>query len=346
MVTQRSKSSPLVTNDKSRPTLVDVAAYAGVSPITVSRALSHPEKVSEKLRAKVAKAVKSLGYIPDASARALASGKSPAIVTLIPSLANSVFVDVLESIHSVLEDANYQMLIGNTYYRADEEERLLRAYLANQPSGLLLAGFERTAACERLIVECGLPVVYMMETSNKRHVHSVGIDQQGAGYALMAALLSRGFKRIGLIAAQLDRRTLMRVEGYRASLRAAKVWSAKREILTSTPSSSALGAQLLDQLLTQAPDTDCVFFCNDDLAIGGLRRAHERGLFVPQQLGITGFNDLAQAQWVTPTLTTVNTPRAEVGRRAATMLLKLIRGEPIAVRNETLPFTLCLRESA
>jgi LacI family transcriptional regulator, gluconate utilization system Gnt-I transcriptional repressor len=329
-----------------RPTLIDVAQLAGVSAITVSRALREPERVSPKLRTRIDSAVAQLGYVPDPAARALASGRSPSVVALIPSLSNAVFVEVLEEIHRVLDGAGLQLLIGNTHYRAEEEERLLRSYLPHQPSGLLLAGFERTASAEKLLRDCAVPVVYMMESAPVPGVHSVGIDQRAAGAALTAALLDRGFKRIAFVASQLDRRTMLRAEGYRLTLRARGLWDAQREMLTPEPSSAELGARLLDRTLAHASDTDCVFFCNDDLAIGGIRRAHELGIAVPSRLGIAGFNDLPVAGWTVPALTTVRTPRAAVGKRATEKLLQLIRGEAVVPTPEDLPFELMLRESA
>lgn len=177
-------------------------------------------------------------------------------------------------------------------------------------------------------------------------VHSVGLDQRAAGGALTRALLGRGYQRIAFVAVQLDRRTMLRAEGYRNALREAGLWNAQREVLTPEPSSVALGAALLERVLAQAPDTDCVFFCNDDLAIGALRRAHELGLAVPQRIGIAGFNDLPMAGWTNPSLTTVRTPRAAVGRRSAERLVRLIRGEDLQPEPDDLGFEVMLRESA
>ncbi|MEF9996406.1 MAG: LacI family DNA-binding transcriptional regulator [Burkholderiaceae bacterium] len=350
MATRPHQDNPtLPSKTESRPrrkTLNDVASAVGVSAITISRALHRPELVQAELRTRILAAVAALGYVPDPAARALASRRSSTVVALVPSLANAVFVDLLESVQSVCDAAGLQLLIGNTHYRAADEERLLRSHLAATPSGVLLAGFERTTAAERLLAEAAVPTVYMMDLAPAPGIHSVGFDQRAAAQALMAALTARGRRRIGFAGAQLDRRTIERAEGWRAAAITAGSWSPVREILSPEPSSPALGAQLLDRLLAAAPDTDAIFFGNDDLAAGALARARELGIAVPAQLAIAGFNDLPFAAWLSPSLTTVKTPRAEVGRRAAERLVALIRGEPIAAEPENLGFELMLRESA
>ena len=288
----------------------------------------------------------ALDYVPDPAARALASRRSPTVVALVPSLANAVFVDLLESVQAACDSAGLQLLIGNTHYRAADEERLLRSHLAAAPSGLLLAGFERTPTAARLLAETTTPVVYMMDLAPAPNLHSVGLDQRAAARALVDALSARGRERIGFVGAQLDRRTIERAEGWRSAAIEAGHWSPAREILSPEPASPALGAQLLDRLLAAAPDTDAIFFGNDDLAAGALARARALGIAVPEQLAIAGFNDLPFAAWLSPTLTTVRTPRAEIGRRAAERLLALIRGETVEARSENLGFEVMLRESA
>jgi len=329
-----------------RTTLADVAAEVGVSAITVSRALNRPELVQAELRDRILRVVERLAYVPDPAARALASRRAPTVVALVPSLANAVFVELLESVQAVCDRAGLQLLIGNTHYRPADEERLLRLHLAAAPSGVLLAGFERTPAAAQLLAEAEVPTVYMMELPPTPGVHCVGFDQRAAARALMEALWTRGRKRIGFVGAQLDRRTMERAEGWRGAALEIGEWSPAREVLSPEPSSPALGAQLFDRLLAAAPDTDAVFFGNDDLAAGALARARERGLAVPEQIAIAGFNDLPFAAWLAPALTTVRTPRVEVGRRAAERLVALIRGEDLPVTAEDLGFEVILRESA
>jgi LacI family gluconate utilization system Gnt-I transcriptional repressor len=329
-----------------RVTLQDVAAAAGVSPITASRALRGLSSVAPELVARVNEAVAQLGYVPDPAARALASSRSTQVAVLVPMLSNTLFVDLLEAVHRTLFPAGYQTLIGVTHYDPQEEEQLLRSYLTHRPAGLLVTGFDRTEASRQLIAASGLPCVHLMETTDAPGVYCVGFSQNEAGAAITEHLLGRGRKRIAFVAAQLDPRTLQRAEGYRRALRTAGLYDARLELLSPERSSIALGAQLLDELLKTRKDIDAVFFCNDDLAQGGLLAAHRLGVKVPEQLSVAGFNDLAGSDQMLPPLTTVHTPRFEVGEAGANMLLKLMRGETPPASSVRLGYDVVVRASS
>ncbi len=328
-----------------RITLGDVAREANVSPITVSRALRGERSVAAELVARVQEAASRLGYVPDPAARALASSRSSHVAVLIPLLSNALFVDLLEAVHRTLLPAGYQTLIGVTHYDPAEEELLLRSYMAHRPAGLLVTGFDRTEAARRLIAASGLPCVHLMETSTAPEVHCVGFSQAEAGHAITAHLLQRGHQRIAFVAAQLDPRVMQRAEGYRRCLRDAGVYDAKLELLNPERSSIALGAMLFEELLRAHPDIDAVFFCNDDLAQGGLMAALRLGIAVPERVAVAGFNDLAGSDQMLPPLTTVHTPRREIGARAAQMLLQLMKREPVAQTSIDLGYRLVLRGS-
>ncbi|WP_287924015.1 LacI family DNA-binding transcriptional regulator, partial [Diaphorobacter sp.] len=198
-----------------RITLNDVAGAAGVSPITVSRALRGERTVDPALAERVREAADRLGYVPDPAARALASQRSTQVLVLVPLLSNALFVDLLEAVHRTLFPEGFQPLIGVTHYDSAEEELLLRTYLPHRPAGLLVTGFDRSEAARQLIVHSGVPCVHLMETSAAPGVACVGFSQQDAGATITRHLLERGRKRIAFCAAQLDPRVLQRAEGYR-----------------------------------------------------------------------------------------------------------------------------------
>lgn len=338
--------SPRRRRSAERITLSDVAKAAGCSLMSASRALSQPERVSDALREQVMQAAKLLGYVPHPAARALASSKSNLVAVVIPSLSNSVFVDTVEAIQRVLMPAGFEMMIGVSHYHAEEDERLLRSYLAHQPAGLLVTGFERSDAAREILGSCRGPVVTMMELSDAEDDYCVGFSQLDAGAAMTRALIERGYRHIAFAAAQLDPRTLQRAEGYRQAMREHDRYNPTLELLTPELSSISLGANLLDRLLLQHPQIDAVFFNNDDLALGALFRARQLDLAVPQRLAIAGFNDLPAAAWVHPALTTVRTTRGRIGQLAGEMLLTLMRGEQPAERCIDVGFELVLRDSA
>lgn len=337
-VTRSSRSS-------GRATLADVARLAGVSQMTASRALRSNSRVDAAMAQRVADAAEKLGYVPDPAARALASQRSSHIAVMIPSLTNTLFVDLLEAVQSVLRAAGYQTLVGVTHYDPLEEEQQVREQLLHRPAGLLLTGLQQTARTQALVAASGVPVVYMMENSNAADVVSVGFSQFDAAGQMTRHLLDCGHQRIAFAAAQLDPRTLQRLQGWRKTMQDAGLYDANLEWLNPAPSSIGVGGQLLAQILASPHAVQAVFFCNDDLAQGALLAAQRSGLRVPGQLAICGFNDLPASAFMVPSLTTVKTPRVEVGQRAAQLLLQRVQQEPLAEHRVDLGFSLVLRES-
>jgi len=328
-----------------RVTLNDVALAAGVSPITVSRALRGERAVDPALVARVQAAAQRLGYVPDPAARALASRHGTHVAVLIPLLSNALFVDVLEAVQRTLRPAGYQTLIGITHYDASEEEQLLREQLLHRPAGVMVTGLERAQATRQLIAQSGVPCVHLMETASAPGVYSVGFSQADAGAAMTRHLLERGRRRIAFAAAQLDARTMQRMDGWRREMTAAGLHDARLEWLNPAASSIALGARMFEQIMAVKPAVDAVFFCNDDLAQGALLAATKLRVAVPRRVAIAGFNDLTGSDQMMPALTTVRTPRAEIGTAAARMLLALMRGEPVGERSVDLGYELVVRES-
>nr|WP_314873458.1 LacI family DNA-binding transcriptional regulator [uncultured Pseudomonas sp.] len=328
-----------------RPTLAEVARLSGVSPITASRALRGVATVAPALVEKVLAAAASLGYIANPAARALASARSHSVVVLIPSLSNQLFIDTLEAIHAVMRPRGLEVLIGNYHYDVDEEENLIRNYLAYQPCGVLLTGFDRTEGSRQLLAASRVPCVHMMELGDRADAVSVGFSQQQAGYAAARHLIERGRRRLAFIAAQLDPRVMQRAEGFRQALLEAGLHAPELELLAAQPSSIGLGGELFSRLMAQAPEVDGVFFCNDDLAQGAVLQALRQGIAVPQQVAMVGFNDLPGSAYMVPPLTSIRTPRAAVGRAAAQALLTMLDGKRVGATRQDLGFELMVRES-
>lgn len=337
---------PARSRATGRVTLADVATAAGVSPITVSRALRGERAVAPELVARVQAAALKLGYVPDPAARALASRHSTHVAVLIPLLTNALFVDLLESVQLHLRRAGYQTLIGITHYDPSEEEQLLREQLVHRPAGLIVTGFDRNERTRAMIEQSGVPCVHVMETSTTPGQYSVGLSQADAGAALTRHLLERGRRRIAFAAAQLDPRVMQRLDGWRRELQAAGLYDTRLEWLNPAPSSLALGSRMFEQIVAQKPAVDAIFFCNDDLAQGALLAAARHRIAVPKRVAIAGFNDLTGSDLANPPLTTVRTPRSEIGTVATQMLLRLMRGETVSPSSVDLGFELVVRESS
>ena len=328
-----------------RVTLADVAQAANVSPITVSRALRGERAVDPELVARVQAAVQRLGYVPDPAARALASRHGNQVALLVPLLSNALFVDLVEAAQRTLTRAGYQTLIGVTHYDPAEEEQILRGQLLHRPAGMLVTGFDRSDTTRALIAGSRVPCVHVMETTVAEGVYSVGLSQEQASMAMTRHLLERGRRRIAFAAAQLDPRTLQRLEGWRQVLRAQGLYTPTLEWLNPAPSSIGLGGVLFEQIIGQTPPVDAIFFCNDDLAQGALLAALRLGVRVPERVAVAGFNDLTGSDQMLPPLTTIRTPRAEMGAAAAEMLVKLMRGLPVAQSSIDVGFELVVRGS-
>jgi LacI family gluconate utilization system Gnt-I transcriptional repressor len=291
-------------------------------------------------------AARRLGYVPDPAARALASRSGSHVAVLIPLLSNALFVDLVEAVQRALRPAGYQTLIGITHYSDSEEELLLREQLPHRPAGLIVTGLEQNAGTRALIEQSGVPCVHVMETSSDPLVHAVGFSQTDAGAALTRHLLERGRRRIAFAAAQLDPRTINRLQGWRRELVAAGLYEATLEWLNPAPSSVALGGRMFEQIVGMKPAVDAVFFCNDDLAQGALLAALRLRVPVPKRIAIVGFNDLTGSDQMIPPLTTVRTPRWDIGDGAARILLALMRGEAPAASSIDVGFEVVVRGSS
>lgn len=333
------------TRTTGRPTLSEVAKLSGVSPITASRALRGVPTVAPELVAKVQEAAASLGYVANNAARALASAQSQSIVVLIPSLSNQLFIDTLEAIHQVMHGRGLEVLIGNFHYDVGAEENLIRNYLAYQPRGFLLTGFDRTEASRRMLAASGVPCVHMMELQAQSAAPCVGFSQQQAGEVAARYLLERGRRHIGYVAAQLDPRVMQRAEGFRQTLREAGCYDPALEFMSPLPSSIGLGGEMFAQVMRDYPQVDGLFFCNDDLGHGAIYEASRQGIAVPQRVAMIGFNDLPASAHVVPRLTSIRTPRAAIGRQAAQKLLDLLDHKPGGPQMQDLGFELMVRES-
>jgi LacI family gluconate utilization system Gnt-I transcriptional repressor len=327
-----------------RVTIIDVARLAGVSPMTVSRALKAPELVQEKSRERIMAAIEQLGYVPNQAASTLASARSQVVAVLVPSLTNAVFIETLSGIRDYLAEAGYQFLIGETGYARLKEEQLIATYLSHAPAGFLLSSSEQHEILQARPASRAIPAVRMFDLGRSNSDHSVGFSQSRAGYAVAQHLAQRGYRRIAFIAAQLDPRMMKRRDGFRRGLLDAGLEPAT-EVLLPEPTTVDMGAQLLRRVLQARPDCDAVFCCNDDLALGALFECQRQGIAVPGQLAIAGFNDLSWAACATPSITTVITPRYDIGYKSAEMLIRQLRGENVERGRLDLGFELAVRES-
>ena len=327
-------------------TLKHVAERAGVAPITVSRALNAPKSVSAVLRVQIEAAVAELGYVPNRFAGALASADSRIIPVIVPSLSNVVFIEVIQGIQEVLEAEQYQLLLGNTQYDLAREAELVTTLLGWSPAGLILAGLRHAERTGRVLRNYGRPVVEIMEYGPRPIDMNVGLSHLRAGETMGEHLIARGYRQIGFIGGRLaaDYRAAQRFKGLdRAIMRAGL--QRRPPYSHAEKSSPGLGGDKLLEALAQTPELDALFFANDDLAVGALLRAQHEGIAVPGRIAIAGFNGLAIGALTTPALTSIVSPRQQIGEIAARKLLARIQGKQAGPLRVDVGYRLEIRSS-
>lgn len=328
-----------------RPTIADVAKRAGVGAITVSRALREPDRVSVELRRQISAAVEELGYVPDSNARALASARADVIGVLIPSLTNNVFAEVVRGIYDGLGDSNLQVLLGDTHYSGMEEERLLRVFLGQRPSALIVSGIDQTPGARAILETAGCPVVQIMDLGSDPIDMMVGFSHYDGGLTVTRHMIEAGYRRIAFLGARMDPRTQRRLAGYRAAVEDAGQFDVRLITTSAQPSSVTLGREMFHEALARVPTLDAVFCNNDDIALGVLFECNRAALAVPTKIGIAGFNDLEMMKVAYPSITSVRTHRYQIGRRAIDMARAAMGGERPEKLTVDVGFELKIRES-
>jgi len=326
--------------------LSDVAAQANVSVVTASRALRLPDLVTPATRAKVAAAVTALGYVPNPAAQALASARSKIIGVVIPSLTNQIFGDLLRGVMDGLDATDYTPQFVNTRYITTREEELLRIFSTQRPAGMIVSGIDQSTAARQLLRDMNCPVVQVMEASPDPIDMIVGCDQREAGREALRHLITKGYRRIGFLGARMDPRAQRRLAGYRDVMQAEGLSDGDRLVQTTPqPSSYSVGGHLLSDLLARCPDIDAIFCNNDDVALGAMFECQRRGISVPGQMGIVGFNDLDVVSCSVPSITSIRTHRYQTGQTAVQMILADLRGETDHPRSLDAGFEVIARQS-
>lgn len=328
-------------------TMAEVAALAGVTKMTVSRVLRHPEKVSPATRARVTDAITAIGYVPNRLAGSLTAGVSGLVAAIVPTLRHSLFADTLEGLADVLSEAGLDLIVSSSSYRTDIEEGQIRSILERRPDALMLTGLTHTSRARELLRTFRVPVVETWETGDEPVDMVVGYSNRKAAHAMTARLLAAGCRRIVFIngPSENNERARHRAEGYLAAMREAGMEPLPIHVVRDEGSiRPETGAQALAAVRAANPEVDALFFTSDVFAVGAILACRELGIAVPGEMAIAGFHDLEIGRVVTPALTTVHVPAMEMGRKAGEMILARLSGGNLPSRDE-LDFTIIERES-
>ncbi|KML69170.1 LacI family DNA-binding transcriptional regulator [Pectobacterium peruviense] len=325
------------------PTLEDVARAAGISPMTVSRALNNPKIVRAETVNKVIEAVRATGYIPNMLAGGLASRRSKLIAVVVPQINNSMFVDTVQAISDELAARGYHMLLCVAGYTNESEAEIVATLLSRRPDGIVLTGIHHTPELKRLLLNAAIPVVEIWDLTPTPLDMLVGFSHESIGNTIGQYLIGKGHSRFGLVWTE-DARAGLRKKGIYDVIQ--QTGNYVREAIAPWPATLALGRQGLSELLADGEAFDAIICSSDTLAQGVIIEATARGLAVPKQLAVMGFGDLDFAAHNTPSITTVKVDRWKIGTDAAAMLAEKIEGKNVPSPVMDIGFSLIERESA
>jgi LacI family transcriptional regulator len=323
--------------------LIDVAKDAGVSPATVSRAIAQPHLLSPQTLDRVRSSARSLGYSPDAAARALASGRSMTIGAVIPTLDNAIFSRALQAMQLALSNEGYQLLVASHDYNDRAETEAVRTLIGRGVDGLMLVGAERSPETLDLLQAAQMPIV--LTWCGKSETPSVIVDNKQAGALAAEHLVELGHRRIGMISGrhQFNDRQRARMQGAKDYLDQAGIGLSKA--LSCQQATSIAGGRTGCAMLLELADPPTAIIGGIDLiAIGCVVEAQARGLNVPGDLSVAGIDDLDMSAHLSPSLTTVHVPTAEIGAEAARKLIAIIQNRPTS-QTTALPVELVVRRS-
>lgn len=330
-------------------TLRDVAAHVGVSPRTVSNVVNDFRHVSPATRVRVQAAIDELNYRPNLLARGLRQGRTAVIGFLVPELSVPYFGELAHEMISRAQTLGLTVLVDETTGAQAREIELLNVLArTGQVDGIVLSSIGLSGRAVAALRPT-LPVVLLGERSAGSLVDHVGFDNIGAARRLVLHLIEEGRRRVAVIAGVASSAfatSNLRLRGCRDALNSSGMPYLPELTVRTDRWHHADGYRAMRELLDRDDPPDAVLAFNDALALGALRLLHERGVSVPQQVAVVGFDDVEESRFSTPRLTTAGVDRAEVARLCLEVLVDRMAGHPGPPRSLRVPFYLDIRESS
>lgn len=331
-----------------RVRMVEVAARAGVSAVTVSRVLRTPEIVADDTRERVEKAVRELGYTPNLVARSLAGARSGMVAVVVPTIATPFYARVVRALDLAFQEARTELLLGWTEYDIDREERQVTAFLSRQADAILVAGASHSDATRTFLKGSAVPVVELTSLPAKPVDMAVGFDQRAAGKAITKHLLDRGAKHLAFLDTNAANATNDRVSDRRRGFEEAVKEAGRKAgapVIVPCGNDHAGGAAAMAKVLEKHPKVDGVLGAYDYVAAGALFECQRRGVDVPGKIRIAGIDDLPEAEVMHPRLTSVRVDLERMGAEAARLVLAKLDGQDVKKRVVDIGFEVVARES-
>ena len=307
--------------------ILEVAREAGVSVATVSRVFNVPDKVAPATREHVENIARTLSYLPNASARTLRTQRSRVLGVVLPTLTNPVFAECLEGIAQAAVAGGYAISPFTTDYRLDQEDRAVNLLLAGNVDGMILVvSNPATSTALQRLAEVGLP--YVLAYNQHPDHPCVSVNSELAVADVVAHLATLGHHRIAMVSGLLSAsdRAQQRCRGYALGMEQAGL---RAQPVLQVPFVAA-APEVLGEALNNQDRPTALVCSNDLLAIRSIRAAHLAGLAVPRDLSVVGFDGIALGQDLTPQLSTVVQPNADIGRHSVELLAQAVAsGNPL-----------------
>jgi len=330
---------------RPNPKLTDVARAAGVSLSTASRALSEPKLVRLNTRERVRDVASMLGYVPHGAARALATRRSRTVGAVFPPVDNPIFASATHALARTLAASGYTLLLATHEYDPASEVAVSRTLLERGVDGVVLVGLDHDPALMQMLAQAGVPCELTWSIDSAGYHYCTGVAHRLASIRVTQHLLDLGHREFAVIAGRTahNDRARERLAGVREAL-AGRGIELRADRVVETDFALSEGRRGLRELMERAPEITALVCGNDLQAIGALSDCVRRGIAVPGKLSIAGFDDIDMACEMTPALTTVHVPAAEIGRLAAERILARLAGRQVP-RTEVVPAELVVRQS-
>ena len=333
------------TNLTHGVTIVDVAAEAGVSYATVSRVINNQDHVSPEKRERVLRAMTQLGYVANIQARSLAGGSSHIVGLLVNYLSSSYAVEIIRGIDAALQDNQYDLVLYSAHTHHTKESAYVAKLTRNLADGLLLILPYHSQSYLDALRQRRFPHVLVDYLSDGVDAPSVATTNFRGAYEATLYLLQLGHHRIGFITGALETGCAQqRLAGYKAALIDHGIL-VDPQLISEGHFQQPQGYQCAQYLLNLSDPPTAIFAANDMMAFGVMEAARDKGLNLPEDLSIVGFDDIPQASHVHPPLTTVRQPLEEMGKQAALLLLYYIAHPEAEIKRIELATELIVRDS-
>ena len=342
---ERTKRTP---SGRGRKTLKDVSAASGLALITVSRALRRPETVQPETRQRVLDAIDEIGYIPNLTARSLISSRSDMVGVVIPLISSSIFSGYTQSLAAVLHEAGLQMILGVSDRWNQQEEDIVRTFIARQADAIAVIGFTHSERCRALLNNFDGPVAETMNIGRDPIDFAVGFDNYAASADMTRHLIARGYRNIATVGGLFENNDqgADRHRAFLATMAEAGLSVPPEHIIeVPTPTTIASGWEVATKLLNGQNKPDAIYFQAEIPAHGAVMACINQGIGIPDDVAIAGFGDLELSELLPVPLTTLRIKARDIGEATGHLLVRRLQGEDSTERSVDIGYELMIRAS-